>query len=103
MSNTETTSLEKALNHFGAKITDTWSKDCDFFIYEESTADGYSVFVATDSPDNININDDVYYYDSELGEAFTTALKSGKCKNIYLNSTDNFWLDEAVDELITEI
>ena len=103
MSNTETTSLEKALNHFGAKITDTWSKDCDFFIYEESTADGYSVFVATDSPDNISINDDIYYYDGDLGEAFTAALVSGECKNIYLNSNDDFWLDEAVSEILNEI
>ena len=103
MSNTETTSLEKALNHFGAKITDTWSKDCDFFIYEESTADGYSVFVATDSPDNISINDDIYYYDGDLGEAFTAALVSGECKNIYLNSNDDFWLDDAVSEILNEI
>ena len=65
----------KVLKHFGAKIVDEWSKECDFYIYEESTADGYSIYVAAQNPDNICIEENVYYYDSDLSEAFFDALR----------------------------
>ena len=61
--------LEAVLNHYHVKITDDFVNDADFYIYEESTADGYSVFVATHDQRQVNINENVYYYDSDLGDA----------------------------------
>jgi len=99
MSNTETTNLEKVLNHFGATITDTMSKDCDFFIYEDSTVDGYSVFIATETPSNISISNHVYYYDNDLSIAFVDALTQSNHKKIYIEDTSSYWLEEAIQEL----
>ena len=61
--------LEAVLNHYHVKITDDFVNDADFYIYEESTADGYSVFVATHDQRQVNINENVYYYDSDLSGA----------------------------------
>lgn len=61
--------LEAVLNHYHVKITDDFVNDADFYIYEESTADGYSVFVATHDQRQVNINENVYYYDSDLSDA----------------------------------
>ena len=33
--------------HYDLEITDDWSSDCDHYIYEETTADGYSVWIST--------------------------------------------------------
>ena len=89
----------KVLNYFGVQIADEWSDKCDFFIYEESTADGYSIWVATQNPDNITIEEDVYYYDSDLSEALYDALLHYKCKNIYMDDPEADWIDEAMEEL----
>jgi len=90
---------QNVLNHFGIKITDTSSKDNDFYIYEESTADGYPVYVATEDPNNININDDVYYYDGDLSTAFVDAVVEFKHKNFYIDDIAADWLEEAITEL----
>ena len=39
--------MKVVCKHFDLELTDTWSSDCDHYIYEESTADGYTVYVST--------------------------------------------------------
>ena len=39
------------LKHFDLKLTDDWSNDCDHYIYEEDTSDGYTVYVSTQRRD----------------------------------------------------
>jgi len=55
------------------KITGGWQNP-DFSIYEESTADGYSVWIATNDDKNININEDVYYYENDLSDVLYNAI-----------------------------
>ena len=89
----------KVLNYFGTKIVDEWSNECDFYIYEESTADGYSIWVAAQNPDNIYIGENVYYYDSDLSMALYDALLHYKCKNIYIDDPEAYWVEEAINGL----
>ena len=64
---------KQVLEHFECEITDQWQNP-DFSIYEESTADGYSIWIATDDDKRINVNEDVYYYDSELPDVLYEAI-----------------------------
>lgn len=57
---------EAVLKHFSVEFIDDWTDKADFYIYEESTADGYSVFVATHDPNSVNVNENVYYYKRDL-------------------------------------
>ena len=41
---------EKIEKHFSIELTDTWAKGYSHYIYEESTADGYTVYISTDDP-----------------------------------------------------
>ena len=43
--------LDKVKKYYNFEFTDEWGVQ-DFYIYEESTADGYSVYVAIDDPKN---------------------------------------------------
>jgi len=88
----------KFLTHFGAKIVDEWSNECDFYIYEESTADGYSIFVAAQNPSHIIVEENIYYYDSDLGDALLDALRYGECKNIYIDDPSAYWVEEIMAE-----
>jgi len=64
---------KQVLEHFECEITDQWQNP-DFSIYEESTADGYSVWIATNDDKHINVNEDVYYYENELNDVLYDAI-----------------------------
>jgi len=95
--------LEKVQNHFNFKFIEEWTDGLDFFIYEESTADGYSVHIATEDPHNIIISEDVYYYDSDLTETFIEAVENNTAEmetlEIYIEDDEGYWLEEAIDAL----
>ena len=63
----------QVLAHYECEITEAWQNP-DFSIYEESTADGYSVWIATNDDKNININEDVYYYENDLSDVLYNAI-----------------------------
>ncbi len=94
---------ESVLKHFNVKFTDEWT-GADFYIYEESTADGYSVFIATYDQNRINVNENVYYYDSDLSDALVDFMKysNGDEDNpeiIYVDDLDQQFIDDAIVQL----
>ena len=76
---------KQVLEYFECEITDQWQNP-DFSIYEESTADGYSVWIATNDDKNINVNEDVYYYENELNDVLYDAIPD--YNNIYCDNYD---------------
>ena len=95
--------LKAAQEHFKFRLTDDWSNECNFYIYEESTADGYSVYIATEDTSNINVNENVYYYDSDLAHALTEFIKdieySREKQIIYIDDISAQFVEEAIEEL----
>lgn len=95
--------LKKVENYYNVKLTSEWGNGLhDFYIYEESTADGYSVYVATENNLSVCVSDDVYYYDSDLRDVLIYEIKSsGKLIEtvIYVDDLDSYFVAEAMDEL----
>jgi len=85
------------LDHFDAELTDQWRQDCEFYIYEESTADGYSVYVATSDTNSVCVNEDIHYYDSDLSGVLQDAIKDGG--EIYVDDYFQDFIDDAIQEL----
>ena len=88
---------ELILKHFDAELTDQWQSNCDYYIYEESTADGYSVFVACYDTSSISVNEDIHYYDSDLSSKLQDAIKDGF--EIYVDDLHQCFIDDAIQEL----
>ena len=82
---------KQVLEHFECEITDQWQNP-DFSIYEESTADGYSVWIATADDKSINVNEDVYYYENELNDVLYDAIPD--YNNIYCDNYD--FVEDAI-------
>tara|TARA_R110002074_G_scaffold103615_1_gene223585 strand:+ start:421 stop:1086 length:666 start_codon:yes stop_codon:yes gene_type:complete len=82
---------KQVLEHFECEITDQWQNP-DFSIYEESTADGYSVWIATNDDKHINVNEDVYYYENELHDVLYDAIPD--YNNIYCDNYD--FVEDAI-------
>jgi hypothetical protein len=51
--------MKVVCKHFDLELTDDWSNDCDHYIYEESTADGYTVYVSTFDTGHISVSEHV--------------------------------------------
>jgi hypothetical protein len=99
---------KSVLGHYDHKLIDEWDDDADYFIYEESTADGYSVYIATANPRQINIGEDVYYYDSDLGEMLAEAIKWGNGdpeypEKIYVDDLGAQYVQDAMEQLFEEL
>jgi len=97
---------ESVLKHFYVELTDQWTEDASYYICEESTVDGYSVYVATYDPNKINICEDVHYYDSDLGDALAEAIRYGSGDEyaldlIYVDDLYQDFIDSAIQELFT--
>ena len=82
---------KQVLEHYECEITDQWQNP-DFSIYEESTADGYSVWIATDDDKHINVNEDVYYYENELHDVLYDVIPD--YNNIYCDNYD--FVEDAI-------
>ena len=103
----------QVLAHFDCEITDQWQNP-DFSIYEESTCDGYSVWIASADTNRININEDVYYYDGELPDVLYETIPDYNriycdCEDIIEDAITRHYEDllfrmeeEVVDELLSE-
>ena len=88
---------ELILKHYDAELTDQWQSNCDYYIYEESTADGYSVFVACYDTSSISVNEHIHYYDSDLSGKLQDAIKDGF--EIYVDDLHQCFIDDAIQEL----
>ena len=86
------------LDHYEVEFTDMFGSNCGYYIYGESTRDGYEVWVATESMNNVCISEDVYYYDSDLHDALADAIKD-ELSPIYLDDTEADFVDYAIEEL----
>jgi hypothetical protein len=90
--------LTKLQNHYEFELTDSYNRNPDYSIYTETTADGYEVFIATSGDGrNICINEDVYYYDSDLADALYNAIfdYSGL---IYVDDLDAYYVQDAIEQ-----
>ena len=91
-------------DYYHRELTDQWHDSCDFFIYEENTADGYEVYVACHDIKNISINEDVYYYEHDLQDVLVDHFfdRHNSDARVYVSDLDADYVDLAIKELYTE-
>jgi hypothetical protein len=96
--------MESVLDHYNVEIHDTW-RPADFHIYEEQTADGYEVYIATDDMNTtVNVCENVYYYDSDLANVLVKNIKYSNGDEdypyiIYISDTEAWYVDRAFQVL----
>ena len=103
-SNDEDTARRNVLNHYGIELTENWTAKAEYYIYEETTKDGYTVYVATNDTDSISICEDVYYYDGDLSDALEEQIKYSNGDEdypeiIYVDDLYQNFIDFAIENL----
>ncbi len=91
--------LAKLQDYYNFELTDNYNRTPDYSIFAESTADGYEVFVATSGDGrNICINEDVYYYDSDLCDPLYDAMMDYN-ELIYVDDLEAYYVQDAIERV----
>jgi hypothetical protein len=90
------------LDYLNTSIEHDDPNKSEFKVYSESTADGYEVYVATHDDRNVDINEDVYYYDSDLADIIMEQLEDHY--SVYIDSYlyDDIYMDDKFEEYFDE-
>ena len=93
--------IEAVKKYYGLTIDENAYDSADVYAYEETTADGYSVYVVTHDMRSICVSEDVYYYESDVPSAIMEFItnSNGYC-TLY---ADQYFLDDIYfDDMLLE-
>ena len=93
--------IEALKKYYGLTIDENAYGSADVYAYEETTADGYSVYVVTGDMNSVCIAEDVYYYESDIPSAIMEYVEyaNGHC-TLY---ADQYFLDDInFDDVLLE-
>ena len=85
------------------EINDFENTDCA--IYEDSSADGYSLYIVANNTKHISICEDVYYYDHSLADAFEEQIRYGS-QTFYIDASiydDSYFDDKLVSMFVDRV
>ena len=94
--------LRKYLDHYDAELYTSYTDEdnCSFHIYREETADGHEVFIAKYYSDsNINIMDDLYYYEHDLNSVIIEKVQEGE--TVYVD--EDLWSDLYMEDEFADL
>ena len=98
--------IEAVKKYYGLTIDENAYQSADIYAYEETTADGYSVYVVTNDMNSVCISEDVYYYESDLPSAIMEQINysNGSCV-LYADQyfLDDIYFDDVLLESFSEI
>ena len=92
--------LNKIKKYYDVEFTDEWKQNLDWYIYMETTADGYEVSISHDGKSSMCINDNVFYYDNDLADELGYKVIDDNIFQIYVDDMDSYWFEEAINDLI---
>jgi len=102
MTITEEKMIKIAKKSLGLTITDSFDTGCDLYCYDESTVDGDDVWVLTHSLNDINICENVYYYESDLASAVMEEIQYNGGSETLLHMDEYLWDDLYMDDKMLE-
>jgi len=101
----ESRMIELIKNHLeisiSTDISDFENNDCT--IYTESSADGYDLFVVTNDTRNVNVCENVFYYDHDIADQFSEQIRYGD-KTFYIDDCiyEDCYIEDKLLELFSE-
>ena len=97
--------IELVKNHLeisiSTDISDFENNDCT--IYNESSADGYDLYVVTNDTRNVNVCENVFYYDHDIADQFSEQIRYGD-RTFYIDDSiyEDCYFEDKLIELFAE-
>ena len=98
--------IDAVKKYYGITIDENAYQNADIYAFEETTADGYSVYVVTHDMASINVSEDVYYYESDVAETIMEMVNySNGHATIYADQyfLDDIYFDDTLLEAFSDI
>tara|TARA_R110000824_G_scaffold146056_2_gene314720 strand:- start:676 stop:1080 length:405 start_codon:yes stop_codon:yes gene_type:complete len=97
--------VELLLDHMGSSVTHDYNDmfNCDYQLISESTADGYEVYAFKEPNEEYNIGENIYYYNTGLGERIVEELMIGNT-TVFLDDLeyDGLFIEDLLVEEFEE-
>ena len=97
--------IELVKNHLELSISQNINDfdNVDCMIYNESSADGYDLWVVTNDTRHINICENVYYYANDLANSFEEQVRWGD-KTFYIDEYvfEDAYIEDKLIEMFSE-
>ena len=97
--------IKLVTDHLGLSIShdiaDFDNVDCH--LYNESSADGYDLYICTNDTRNVSICENVYYYDHDMADAFEQQVRWGD-RTFYIDNYiyEDCYFDDKLLELFAD-
>ena len=95
------------LKYYDVEITNDYTQSADYYVYTETTADNYEVFIATYDDRNICVGEHVHYYDSNLATELEEAIRGMGSVDCLIYVADEFideyWYSDMFSEIYQSI
>ena len=97
--------IKLVTDHLGLSIShdiaDFDNVDCH--LYNESSADGYDLYICTNDTRHVSICENVYYYDHDMADAFEQQVRWGD-RTFYIDDSiyEDCYLDDKLVELFVD-
>lgn len=95
----EDADYKKLCEYYDFELIDTFNGRAEYFIYSETTADGYEVWVTTESDQGaVNVSEDIHYYDSDLNEVLCDQIRHGG-GTIFVEDMEAYYVNDAMSTM----
>jgi len=95
----EDADYKKLCEYYDFELIDTFNGRAEYFIYSETTADGYEVWITTDDDQGrVNVNEDVHYYDSDLNEVLCDQIRHGG-GTIFVEDMEAYYVNDSMSTM----
>ena len=95
----EDADYKKLREYYDFELIDTFNGRADYFIYSETTADGYELWVTTESDQGaVNVSEDVHYYDSDLNEVLCDQIRNGG-GTIFVEDMEAYYVNDSLNTM----
>ena len=95
----EDANYKELCEYYDFELIDEWNGRAEYFIYSETTADGYEVWITTDDDQgSVNVNENVHYYDNDLAEVLMDWIRYGG-GIIFVEDMEADYVNEALERM----
>lgn len=99
----EDADYKKLCEYYDFELIDTFNGRADYFIYTETTADGYEIWVTTESDQGaVNVSEDVHYYDNDLNEVLCDQIRCGG-GTIFVEDMEAYYVNDALGTMFEDM
>jgi len=90
---------EIVLHYYDSEIKTDWGGGANMYFFEQSTADGYEIYIATENERSPYYDQDVYYYESQWLEKLPDSIRDGMTIQLDSHWHDDYQFGDAITEV----